>query len=383
MQENVLTDLEQKLDCFQGLAEVKSQIHVWISLLQSLHDNSIPLHLVFMGKPKTGKTETAKLIAQAYYALGLLSEGKLIQSNASDLTEISIFQLANQALGSVLMLTHVNAMPKQVFLKLFDILQWENLAVILSGTSFEIEKLLYQFPPLRLKFSNYLDFTDIQPENLEEMISNMHHDTFDISSLISRQEQISETEFSKIAKLMPNALAIDSKEGDFLESGARMDLTPYVRNEIKIRLAYQKFKLRMEIDAYVFLLSQDACLTSENMLFFGNASDKNHAVSIAEHAIYPECAFRLHKVDQTIQKIAVCFSIYGNHKNLNFSQIQNPVLQIFQGNTQLGYLHFSNLQKRSVIAVELYRYKNSWKLHAISDGYDNLEQLCSQFGMQI
>ncbi|MBD5142230.1 MAG: hypothetical protein HDT22_01275 [Ruminococcus sp.] len=391
MQEDVLTDLKQKLDCFRGLAEVKSQIHAWISLLQiqqtelseNLYHNSIPLHLVFMGEPKTGKTKTAELIAQAYHALGLLSEGKLMQSNASDLTEISIFQLANQALGNVLMLTHVNTMPKQVFLKLFDILQWENLAVILSGTSFEIQKLFYQFPILRLKFSNYFDFTDIQPENLEEIIFNSNHDKFDISSLISRQEQISETEFSKITKLVSNSLAVDSKDGDFLESGARMDLTPYVRNEIRIRLAYQKLKFRMELDAYVFLLSQDTDLKSENILFFGNISAKNHAVFITEHAIYPECAFRLHKVEETIQKIAVCFSIYGNHKNLNFSKIQNPVLQIFQGNTQLGYLQLSNLQNRSVIAVELYRYKNSWKLHTISEGYDSLEQLCSHFGMQI
>ncbi|MDE5792904.1 MAG: hypothetical protein K2H66_05195, partial [Oscillospiraceae bacterium] len=154
MQGEVLTELEKKLDCFQGLAEVKSQIHTWICLLQTqqneilqgLHDKTIPLHLVFMGRFGTGKTQIAELLAQVYSALGMLSEGKLIKLNLSDLTEESILQQANQALGNVFMLTHVNAISEQIFSKLLDILQWENLAVILSGTDFEIEKLFYQFP---------------------------------------------------------------------------------------------------------------------------------------------------------------------------------------------------------------------------------------------
>lgn len=388
MQGEVLAELEKKLDYFHGLTEVKLKMHAWINLLQiqkneiskNLHDSSIPLHLVFVGEFRTGKTRTAELLAKTYAELDLLSMGELIKLNASDLTEESILQQANQALGNVWLITHVHTMSEPVFLKLLDILQWENFAVILSGSELEIEKLFYQFPVLRLKFANYFYFKDIQPEYLNLQKLESSSDKTATSYLVSEQEQISETEFA-ILKSKSQTLALDSKEGDFLLSGNRMDLTPYIHNEIKIRLAYQKLMRRMELDTYLFMLNQNEPVILENMLFFGNISSENGAVSVIEHAVYPECVFRLHKIEEKVQKIAICFSIYGNQKSLNFSKIEKPVLQIFQGNTQLAYLDLSNLQKRSVMALELYRYKNSWKLHALANDYDSLEQLCEEFGI--
>ena len=390
MQDKLLTELEQKLDCLQGLAEVKSNIHAWIRLLhvcqieksQGLYDMAIPLHLVLIGESGTGKTETGKIIAQSYQTLELLTEGKLIIKNAALLTKDKILEEAHHEIGNAWMINHVHLMPDEILENLLEILQWENFAVIFSGTEFEIEKMLYQFPVLRLKLCKYLYFTDAQPMGFYSQNRNTEmteKDLFDLAEFIPDSVQIPGQKFSGFA-------SIDRKEGDFLCAGARMDLTPYVRNEIRIRFVYEALKQRMEIDAYVFMLYEnEQTRQDEDLIFFGNCCSRDGSVCVVEKAVYPECGFYLSRVDAKIQKIAVCFSAYGNNPAFDFSQIQSPALRIFQGNTQIAYMDLSNLQQeRTVVAVELYRYKNSWKLRAVAAGYcDGLKELCGRFGIQV
>ncbi|MDE7122288.1 MAG: TerD family protein, partial [Oscillospiraceae bacterium] len=103
-----------------------------------------------------------------------------------------------------------------------------------------------------------------------------------------------------------------------------------------------------------------------------------------EQMNYPECVFSLSRTAPEIQKIAVCFSAYGNNPAFDFSQVEEPVLQVLQGNTQIAYMDLSHLQKeRTVVAVELYRYRNSWKLRVVAAGYhDGLRELCARFGIE-
>ena len=122
MQDKLLTELEQKLDCLQGLAEVKSNIHAWIRLLhvcqieksQGLYDMAIPLHLVLIGESGTGKTETGKIIAQSYQTLELLTEGKLIIKNAALLMKDKILEEAHHEIGNAWMINHVHLMPDEI-----------------------------------------------------------------------------------------------------------------------------------------------------------------------------------------------------------------------------------------------------------------------------
>ena len=141
----------------------------------------------------------------------------------------------------------------------------------------------------------------------------------------------------------------------------------------------------MELDAYVFMLHENEMTgCDEDMVFFGNLISRNGGAAIVEGAKYPEAAFLLHRVYQDIRKIAVCFSAYGNQEAFAFSQLEKPVLQVFFDENQIAYMDLAHLQtERTLVAVELYRYHNSWKLRAIGAGYrDGLEELCRRYGVE-
>ncbi|MDE5884363.1 MAG: TerD family protein [Oscillospiraceae bacterium] len=392
MQDELLTELEQKLNCLQGLAEVKSDICAWVQMLcvcqneisQGLSAVSMPLHLVFMGESGTGKTETGRIVARSYHSLGLLTGGRMVAENAAVLTAQTIQAQAQRILGNVWMLDHVDLMPDDLLEHLLEILQWENFAVIFSGTKTEIERMLYKFPVLRLKFCKYLHFTDAQPMGF--YLQNRNSEDSESSDFTGMPEQSGDffQNCEKTQDLNDNLnYDFNQKEGDSLRPGARMDLTPYVRNEIRIRFLCKKLKQHMELDVYVFLLREEE-RQDEDLIFFGNACSHDGSIRVMEQEQYPECGFSLNKTDPGIQKIAVCFSAYGNNPTFDFSQMEEPVLQVFQGNTQIAYMDLSHLQaERTVVAVELYRYRNSWKLLATAEGCcDGLRELGARFGIE-
>lgn len=388
MQDELLTELEQRFRCLQGLAEVKSDICAWMRLLyvcqsetlQGMSAVPMPLHLVFMGESGTGKTETGRIVAKGYHSLGLLTGGRMISENAACLTAQTIRAQAQKVIGNVWMLDHVDMMADDMLENLLEILQWKNFAVIFSGTKAEIGRMLHKFPVLRLKLCKYLHFTDAQPMGFYLQNRDSEED--------ENVENAENRDFAGLPAHAENSeqdLNYNPQEGDFLRPGARMDLTPYVRNEIRIRLRYKKLKQRMEMDSYVFLLRDgEQTAQDEDLIFFGNAGSLDGSVRVMEQEEYPECGFSLNRTAPEIQKIAVCFSAYGNNPAFDFSQIEAPVLQVLQGNTQIAYMDFSHLQtERTVVAVELYRYRSSWKLRVVAAGYhDGLRELCARFGIE-
>ena len=119
--------------------------------------------------------------------------------------------------------------------------------------------------------------------------------------------------------------------------------------------------------------------------FFGNLISQNGGAAVVDGAEYPEAAFQLPKLFQDIQKIAVCFSAYGDNPDFDFSQVEKPVLQIFHKEEQIAWMDLQNLKsERTLVAAEIYRYQNTWKFRAVSAGYrDGLEQLCQRFGIEV
>lgn len=192
-------DLFSELENLTGLQEVKKEVSSIINLLKlqkirkekGLPELPISRHLVFSGNPDTGKTTVARLLAQIYHELGVLSKGQLIEVDRSGLvggyvgqTAIKTQGVIQQALGGVLFIDEAYTLARgndsndygqeaiDTILKAMEDHR-DNLVVIVAGYPDLMERFVNSNPGLKSRFNKYIYFEDYTPEELLEIFDSM------------------------------------------------------------------------------------------------------------------------------------------------------------------------------------------------------------------
>jgi energy-coupling factor transporter ATP-binding protein EcfA2 len=186
-----LEDLLGELDLLVGLADVKAEIRRLGSLLQVQQlrrDRGLPVietshHLVFTGNPGTGKTTVARLLAQIYRTVGVVSKGQLVETDRAHLVAGYVGQTAmktatvlGSALGGMLLIDEAyslarggeNDFGREAIDTLVKFMEdhRDDLAVVAAGYPEPMQQLIDANPGLKSRFTRTIDFPDYADDEL-------------------------------------------------------------------------------------------------------------------------------------------------------------------------------------------------------------------------
>ena len=195
---NSLEEVKLKLQKIIGLDSVKEYVlkledNVNAQKLREssgLKNSSVSMNMIFTGNPGTGKTTIARLVAEYLKALGVISEGQLIEVSRNDLvgeyqgqTAQKTAEKIKSAIGGVLFIDEAYALCRNANdtygLEAIDTIvkmmedNKDDLVVILAGYSNEMREFLKNNSGLKSRFPNIIDFPDYTPQEMYKIAAEL------------------------------------------------------------------------------------------------------------------------------------------------------------------------------------------------------------------
>ena len=188
-------DCLSKLNGMVGLAGVKKEISNLAAFLNLQirrgETNTFQgKHYVFTGNPGTGKTTVARIMADVFRNLGILSRGQLVEADRSKLvagfagqTAIKTNQLIDSAMGGVLFIDEAYTLKSNdqdsfgaeaidTLLKRLEDDRGKFICIV-AGYTDNMHDFIDSNPGLKSRFTQTIHFDDYTPDELTEIFINL------------------------------------------------------------------------------------------------------------------------------------------------------------------------------------------------------------------
>jgi len=189
------TDCLKKLDGLVGLSAVKTEISNLAAFLnlQIKRGESNTFqgkHYIFTGNPGTGKTTVARIMADVFKTLGILSRGQLVEADRAKLvagysgqTAIKTNQLIDSALGGVLFIDEAYTLRSNdgdsfgaeaidTLLKRLEDDRGKFICIV-AGYTDQMHDFIDSNPGLKSRFTQTIHFDDYNPDELTQIFLNL------------------------------------------------------------------------------------------------------------------------------------------------------------------------------------------------------------------
>ena len=183
-----------ELDELIGLGKIKTKVKDYLNAVKlagrrmemGLPTNMPRLHMAFLGNPGTGKTTVAEIIGRVFASWGILSGGRVIRTEKSQMvgqyigeTESKMRNLVERARGNILFIDEAYQLVEGgerdygriVMNSLLTELGKENpdMVVILAGYTAPMKRLLESNEGIESRFPNVFNFEDYTTDELVEI----------------------------------------------------------------------------------------------------------------------------------------------------------------------------------------------------------------------
>ncbi len=168
--------------------------------------------------------------------------------------------------------------------------------------------------------------------------------------------------------------------------GQRLSVNELQATELKIVYEHAAATRSIDIDPYVFLLGKNNKARSDaDLIFFGNSATEDNSVRVNTQDVPSVVTIEFGRIAADIEKIVVVYSIYDERDSGDFSCVSNPVVRFFSNDREKYRMLLDNLTtEKTLVALEVYRYKGEWKINFIGGGYiSGLSRLCNEYGIEV
>ncbi len=189
------TECLKKLDGLVGLGGVKKEIsnlaaYLNLQIKRGETNTFQGKHYVFTGNPGTGKTTVARIMADVFKTLGIVSRGQLVEADRAKLvagysgqTAIKTNQLVDQAMGGVLFIDEAYTLKSNdgdsfgaeaidTLLKRLEDDRGKFICIV-AGYTDQMHDFIDTNPGLRSRFTQTIHFDDYTPDELTQIFINL------------------------------------------------------------------------------------------------------------------------------------------------------------------------------------------------------------------